>query len=368
MLQTAADTGLGLLWVKRTGQVAYLPVGQAGGWTPSYAGISLTDAHLPSPPNLLDVVDSSFEDGSVGSWQASANCTIANSTAQAAAGTHSLAITATGTGLSVILGSHWPAMDMTKRYNISGQFKAATTARPCSIYGYWFDPSGNGLGRIQSPAVPDSTTGWMDVAIVSAQPPPGTAYCVLLAWIDSTAAGEVHYLDDVEVTETTEDPYQADAVCVVDFSNSQPVVMRNAVSISRAADPLVDGDTPVAAIATDQASVDRYGPYTYSRTDLINQDDAWSAVVAGAVLVNRSQPTMHPQIADLDIRFDTKVADLLLGTEIGQVVWVHDSGQLFQCAVVGWTVDITREGPHWVADPLGCHPVDWWSLGYRYLG
>ena len=183
MLQNAADTGLGLLWVKRTGEVAYLPVGQAGGWTPHFFGINLTDTHA--------------------------------------------------------------------------------------------DPTN---------------------------------------------------------------------VCVVDYSNSDPQVVRNAVTVSRAADPLVDGDTPVAAVLVDQQSVNQYGPATYSNTDLIQQDDGWSATVAGAVLLDGAYPAMHPQLADLDIRFDTRVADLLLATEIGDVLIVHDSGQLFQCAVVGWEVDITRKG------------------------
>ena len=182
MLQNAADTGLGLLWVTRQGEVAYLPVGQAGGWAPSFFGINLTDTHA--------------------------------------------------------------------------------------------DPSN---------------------------------------------------------------------VCVVDYQNSDPQVVRNSVSVARAADPAVSNDTPVPAVMVDQASVAQYGPATYSRDDLINQDDAWSASVAGAVLMDGAWPALHPQQADLDIRFDLRVSDLLLGTEIGDVVLVHDSGQLFQCAVIGWNVDITRK-------------------------
>ena len=170
-----------------------------------------------------------------------------------------------------------------------------------------------------------------------------------LLWVKRT--GEVAYLPIGETGGTfptfyginlTDTHHDATNVCVVDYTNSDPQVVRNAVTISRAADPAIDGDTPVAAIAVDQASVNQYGPATYSRTDLIHQDDAWSTTVAGAVLLDGAWPMMHPQIAALDIRFDTRVADLLLGVEIGQVLLVHDSGQLFQCAVVGWTVDITR--------------------------
>ena len=200
MLQNAADTGLGLMWVKRTGEVAYLPVGQGGGWTPSFFGINLTDTHA--------------------------------------------------------------------------------------------DPTN---------------------------------------------------------------------VCVVDYQNSDPQVVRNAVTISRAADSLIDGDTPVAAVLIDQQSVSQYGPATYSKTDLIQQDDAWSAAVAGAVLLDGAWPAMHPQLADLDIRFDTRVADLLLATEIGDVLIVHDSGQLFQCAVVGWAVDITRKG---LTGTLILSDISQWLGGY----
>jgi hypothetical protein len=131
-------------------------------------------------------------------------------------------------------------------------------------------------------------------------------------------------------------------LCVVNFANSDPVVVRNAVTISRAADPLVANDAPVAAVAIDQASVTQYGPRTYSRDDLIHDTDAWSATLAGAVLLDGAWPGLHPQVATLDQRMDARVADLLLGAEIGQVVNVVDSGQTFECAVVGYNVDITR--------------------------
>jgi hypothetical protein len=181
MLQAAADTGIGLLWIKRTGEVAYLPVGQAGGWKPHMFGINLTDVH-------------------------------------------------------------------------------------------------GGTTR----------------------------------------------------------------VCVLNYQNSQPMVRRNAVSISRAADPLIGGDAPVAAIAQDNASIATYGPKTYSRDDLIHQADGWSATIAGAVLLDGAWPTQHPQNAGIDIRIDTRSIDLLMRAEIGDVIMVHDSGLVFECAVVGWNVDITR--------------------------
>jgi hypothetical protein len=209
MLQTAADTGIGLLWVKRTGEVAYLPVGQAGGWTPNYLAYGLADVN--------------------------------------------------------------------------------------------------------------KTDTW---------------------------------------------------VCVVNYVNSEPAVTRNVVSITRAADPLIEGDTPAAVVAQDSASVAQFGPHTYERADLINQDDGWSATLAGAVLLDGAWPLLHPQVAALDIRQSTHVADLLLSAEIGDVLMVQDTGQLFTCAVVGYSVDIVRKGltgtlvlsdvTRWVG---GRWDTDGWDVG-----
>lgn len=183
MLQTAADTGLGLLWIKRTGEVAYLPVGQAGGWTPHLRPEKLTDTDTGDPAEL----------------------------------------------------------------------------------------------------------------------------------------------------------------CVANFTNSDPEVVRNIVTVSRSADDLVDGDTPAPATAEDPTSVTRYGPHTYNRTDLIHDTDSWSSTVAAAVLMDSAWPLLHPESADLDIRIDTRVADLLLGAEIGDVITVIDSGQTFECAVVGWSFDLNSK-------------------------
>jgi hypothetical protein len=135
------------------------------------------------------------------------------------------------------------------------------------------------------------------------------------------------------------DPNQ---LCVLTFANNDPVVVRNSVSITRAADPAVDGDTPVTQTATDPPSIKRFGTSTYSRDDLINQSDAWGATIAAAVLQGGAWPAMHPQSADLDVNTDARVADLLLGALIGEAIHVRDSGQAFLCVIVGYMLTLTR--------------------------
>lgn len=164
----------------------------------------------------------------------------------------------------------------------------------------------------------------------------------VVAYIPVGQAGG-SWIPDV-LPETLTDTHGSDPtyLCVVNFQNTDPVVVRNIVSITRAADPAVSSDTPVAAIATDATSVSRYGPVSYERTDLINQLDSWSATLAAAVLLGGAWPALHPEVANLDIQVDNRVADLLLGAEIGDAIKVRDSGQNFECIVVGYTVDITN--------------------------
>ena len=133
-------------------------------------------------------------------------------------------------------------------------------------------------------------------------------------------------------------------VCVVNFTNSQPEVVRNDVTIARAADPAVANDAPVVALAEDVQSMSRFGIKTYDRNDLIHQQDTYSAAVAGAVLMDGAWPALHPQLADLDVKVDGRSADVLLGADIGNVLNVLDSGKTFECVLVGYSVDLTAKG------------------------
>jgi hypothetical protein len=157
--------------------------------------------------------------------------------------------------------------------------------------------------------------------------------------------------------EHTGDPTE---VCVVNFTRSDPIVVRNDVTVSRADNPAVTDDAPVPARYINDASISRFQDRTYDRDDLINADDSWSGVVASVILNNDSWPRPHPQTATLDIRTDTRVADLLLGAEVGNTLDVHDEGADFLCAIVGYTCTITRAG---LSGSLILQDVSGWAAG-----
>lgn len=362
MLQNAADTGLGLVWIDRSGNVAYLPIGQVGGWQPHHLGISLSDVHLAST-NLLSDEASSFEGGTIaGWWPGGQGVQLSVTQAVAAAGSHAMAITCTvAADASITNPPPYAPVTPGLRYTFRAKVMAATIPHQVQMWVEWLDPSNNVVGGVvYAPTVLDSTTQWTEILLAGAQAPYGSTKALITVYFRAAVAGEVHYVDDIWFTLATADPYAGEAVCVVDYANTDPTVVRNVVTIARAADPAIDGDTPVAATDTDAASVARYGPVTYSRDDLIHQQDSWSAVVAQAVLANAAQPAMHPQQAMLDIKTDPQVADLLLAAEIGDVLYVHDTGQLFQCVVVGYSVDITRSS---LTGSLVLSDVSMWTGG-----
>jgi hypothetical protein len=139
--------------------------------------------------------------GTTTGWYAANNCTIANSTAQALDGTHSLAITATAAGdcypgTTPATGVGAVAVTPGENYTMTINWRAATTSRTCRVIIQWLDSGGNGLTPYPGTNVNDTTTGWT-VNTVTAVAPAGAAYATVLAYIYAPAAGEVHYIDSV---------------------------------------------------------------------------------------------------------------------------------------------------------------------------
>jgi hypothetical protein len=151
--------------------------------------------------NVLSAEDSSFEGGTVGDWGTGAiNATVANSTAQAQVGTHSLAVTSVAAGSmsvhmphSVVRISITPA----QTYTMHASFRPATTARTVACYIQWIDGNGNNLG---SPVFTNftETAGQWTSTLTTATAPAGAVTVDLIFYIYFTgAAGEVHYVDNV---------------------------------------------------------------------------------------------------------------------------------------------------------------------------
>jgi hypothetical protein len=149
--------------------------------------------------NLLTPEQSSFEAGTTGGWTAS-NSTIANSTAQAYDGTHSLAVTAIGGDGGTFLSI--PSMAAAGlfpqyTYNVTAWVRPNTTTRPVFIFIRYYDAS-NAILTTTSSSTVTETASWFQYTVTA--PAPATAVRMLCqVYISAMAAAEVHYIDFVSL-------------------------------------------------------------------------------------------------------------------------------------------------------------------------
>jgi hypothetical protein len=139
-----------------------------------------------------------FEDGTVGGFAAGTNTAIANSTAVAYAGTHSLALTAVAAG-AVRASKRFTAAAGTA-YTLTAKVRAAATVAQGFTQINWFDSTGTYLSTSNGVFANDTTTGWTALDAVITAPTGATAGEVVCAVQTSPAAGEVHYFDGVTVS------------------------------------------------------------------------------------------------------------------------------------------------------------------------
>lgn len=199
------------------------------------------------------VTNPSFETNTTG-WTAVLGCTIARSTAQAYAGTASLAVTMTGTG-SAVAGQpstlYVPATPGVS-YVASAYVRAATVVRQMRVAVSFYDSakallSGGGYGLF----VTNTTSDWTRVSSNVSVAPVGTAFVtVSVGVISPVVAGEVHYVDavlleqavtigsyfDGSTTDTTDSEYAWTGTAHASTSTWAPASMVPGVALPTLAD------------------------------------------------------------------------------------------------------------------------------------
>ena len=143
--------------------------------------------------NLLSADDASFE-GSVGTWVAVTNASVARSANWAVDGSYSLGVTATAAGnasaqngaVAIVAGGIYTGWAVVR---------AAATARSVQLQVVWLDGTGTPVGTAASVTVTDST-GANTVLSVTGTAPVGATQARLLATVTAAVASEVHYLDE----------------------------------------------------------------------------------------------------------------------------------------------------------------------------
>lgn len=154
--------------------------------------------------NFLTANQSSMETDASG-WTNQTNATLASSTAQAADGSKSIAVTAVAGGTTTV---QTPAVTPPAAGSIAASptdtitglcsFRAATTGRSVHVALEFLNSSGTQISLIDGASVSDTNGGWVQASLTIVAPA-GTAYVRLRAIISSAAAAEVHYIDKAAI-------------------------------------------------------------------------------------------------------------------------------------------------------------------------
>lgn len=168
---------------------------------PSYLALGI------GPTNLLNANQADLENTPLG-WQASSNCTLAQSSAQAWQGIYSVAITASSAAsmtATTTPGASAAPVVAGNQYFAAAHFMAATAGRQVGVNIAWYDTNGNPLSTTVGATTADATTGWTRVGCV-ATAPAGAAYAAVQAAVTSPGNGEVHYLDGAQLSYAPDGP------------------------------------------------------------------------------------------------------------------------------------------------------------------
>lgn len=216
---------------------------------------------------------STFE-GGIGTWAAGTGGSIAGSSAQAHAGTGSLAITSTagGTMSARLAASGTTATDCVSvtagcGYTVTAWVRAGTSARSCALQVNWYDAAATYLSTSSVATANDSASAWTSYS-GAVTVPVGARYANVILLVYATAAAEVHYLDDVTFV-----PDTSDVVTVYRSVAGVRTAVRGAgeVTATDVAILALDAELPFGVPITWVASVNdadaaTAGPTTYTLT------------------------------------------------------------------------------------------------------
>jgi hypothetical protein len=210
-----------------TGNVAIT----TGATTGTSGGISITtgdsattaagNIHIDTGHSVISgqvIEDKTFEDGldNMNAWFGN---TIAQSSAQAHSGIYSLAETGTAANWGIIETLPGVSVIAGHQYYFSMWVRAGSTPRSITGTAVW-----NGAaGSVPLTPVTDSSTGWTEMTGLGVAP--GGATSVYLRAQSTGTVGEVHYFDDMTVTDLSSSA--AAAVITIGSTNAKIVTIGN---------------------------------------------------------------------------------------------------------------------------------------------
>lgn len=185
-----------------TAEQASLEAGTAAGWAAGANSVIGATGFA----NLLTAEESSFEGGTTVGWTPT-GATAANSTVQAAQGTHSMTLTATGANVisaSTPTGVSGFAVTPLQEYTALASFRTVVTARAMSVKINWYQASGAASAVRASDtgtAVTDATGSWVQ-GFVSAVAPSDAVFAAIVVQSNvAVVLSEVHYVDAISLAQ-----------------------------------------------------------------------------------------------------------------------------------------------------------------------
>jgi hypothetical protein len=147
--------------------------------------------------NIIDANTSDIETSAAG-WAAGPNTTVAQSTAQAHTGTHSLAMTATTAGACSAVTAAKYAVTAGATYTTSCWIYTPATGRQCYIEVDFYNASSVYIGFAASPTLTLTQNAFTQISL-TATAPAGAAFFVLIMAPTAVNSGEVFYGDTIGI-------------------------------------------------------------------------------------------------------------------------------------------------------------------------
>ena len=147
--------------------------------------------------NSLSPNQASLETNTTG-WEASSNCAIARSTAQASIGSASLEITASAAGdavASTTIGTKF-LVTANQEFSAIADFKAGTTTRSCQVGIRYLTSTGTTISTTYGTAVSATSSAFV-TANATVLAPPTATHAQVFVRVVSASSGGVHYVDKI---------------------------------------------------------------------------------------------------------------------------------------------------------------------------
>jgi len=199
--------------------------------------------------NNLSPNQASLETNTTG-WEASTNCAIARSTAQASIGSASLQVTASAAGDAVASTTTATKFLVTANQEFSAiaDFRAGSTTRSCQVGIRYLTTTGTTISTTYGTAVSATSSAFI-TANATVLAPPTATHAQVFVKIVSASSGGVHYVDKIAFHAGDEPVFTRGgfSTFVFDIERSEDTITYTAIR-----------NSPVTATATQIAELNDY--------------------------------------------------------------------------------------------------------------